>query len=233
MFIELTEVLACPDCDAGAGMVAFIDSLAGRHIIEGYLGCPFCGARRPVRAGVVELAADQADETASAIRCGAVAEGGPAAEREMAVQAAALLGLHDRPGGYALLDENFAAAAGQVAELGGGTQIVALVGPTAAEGGTATAPEPQAATEQTDSPPTAVSYVLGAPADSLPVLPGKLRGIALQRGSLKRLESARQALGFEGRLVILAPDPEVAAAVEEGGFTLLAADERALVAVRK
>jgi hypothetical protein len=217
MFIELTEILACPACDAGAGMVAFVDRLDGRHVVEGYLGCPFCEERRPVQGGVVHISA-ASNAPVSAV--------GAPPDQELAIHAAALLGLHERPGGYVLLDEGLAGAAPQVADLAAGTEIVALAGlpENASEGATAD--------RETDLDPT-VSYIVGASPDSLPILPGKLRGIVLRDATTARVESAVRALGFDGRLVVLRPDPAVRTAVEAASLRLLAADERALVAVRE
>jgi hypothetical protein len=196
MFIELTEILACPACDAGAGMVAFVDRLDGRRVV------------RPVHGGVVHIS-DASDAPVSA--------GAAPPDQELAIYAAALLGLHERPGGYVLLDEGLAGAARQVADLAAGTEIVALAGlPRGASEGAA-----------------AVSYVVGAAQDSLPVLPGKLRGVVVRAATVPRVKSAVRALGFDGRLVVFRPDPAVRKAVDAASLRLLAADERALVAVRE
>lgn len=55
MFIELVEVLRCVGDHAAIGLVAQIDRLQDRHIVEGALGCPACGARYPVTAAVADF----------------------------------------------------------------------------------------------------------------------------------------------------------------------------------
>lgn len=55
MFIELVETLRCPTPHADSWLVASIDTIEGRHIVSGTLGCPVCGAKYPVVAGGVEM----------------------------------------------------------------------------------------------------------------------------------------------------------------------------------
>ena len=94
-------------------LVARADELVDRHIVRGELGCPVCGTRYPVRAGVVDFAAD-----ASAPRDYVAPEG-------MAVRAAALLGLTE-PGGMVVLAGEWSAATNEILAMAENVQLLAL-----------------------------------------------------------------------------------------------------------
>ena len=56
MFIELVDVLRCPNPHQESWLVASSDRMSGRDIMEGLLGCPICRAEYPIRGGVVQFA---------------------------------------------------------------------------------------------------------------------------------------------------------------------------------
>ena len=101
MFIEITEYLRCPRPHDPAWLVLAPATMADRHVLEGTLGCPACGAEYPIRDGIARFG------TAPAL---------PAAEPALpAVDVVhALLGLAS-PGGYIAL---VGSAAGLAAGLG-------------------------------------------------------------------------------------------------------------------
>jgi hypothetical protein len=94
--------------------VARTDRLEARHIVEGVLGCPSCGAEYAVRDGVVRFGTDRRmpDDELVPIP-------------DAAVRAAALLGL-TTPGGLAVLAGAWAEAAVDVAALADGVHVLAL-----------------------------------------------------------------------------------------------------------
>lgn len=55
MFVELIEALRCPRDHAETHLVAAAARSESRHIIEGTLGCPACGAEFRIRQGVAEF----------------------------------------------------------------------------------------------------------------------------------------------------------------------------------
>jgi uncharacterized protein YbaR (Trm112 family) len=227
MRIELTEVLSCPRCPSTAGLIALIERADGSRVVEGALGCPFCEARYPVRAGEADLTSggEPQDDAAAGARQTAEAwhEGASPAERALAL--AALLGLQQDTGGYVLLDEALCPLAERVAQLAPRRKIIALVPSRPAQA------EPESAYPSGIEGASAsrVRVDLGA---TLPVLHGRLSGIALLGPDTERLRDATLALGARGRLVVLEPDAGVPVSTQGTGLRVLASDERALVAVR-
>lgn len=199
MFIELTEHLACPACGPPQGLVAVVEGAAERRVREGYLGCPACEARYPIRAGEVRFAEE-----------GAVPPE-PVAEEPAAI--AALLGAGPDGGGILLLGPRLAERAADVARLAG-AEVVALGGP----------PVPAGAS---------VSLLRGVRPSALPLLDGRVRGVALAAPAPEDVEEAVRVLAPGGRLAAFRPGPELAALARELALEVLAAEERALVAVRR
>lgn len=208
MHIVLTDVLTCPACGEGQGLVARADRIIHRRIESGALGCAVCRRQYSVREGVAYLVAeDDSDHT------------GPqhsdpdlGASPEEAVRIAALLGL-DRVNGFVLLMGRASRHAPQVAALAENVEIV-----------TADLP---------GNPPVPVGtvsqLVLGA---GLPFYPGKLRGIWLADAFADtHLEAATVALQPTARLVL---DPAPADAEDRlpPEFRVVATQGRTLVCER-
>ena len=91
MFIELIDVLRCPNVHEESWLVLASRRIDGRDVMEGVLGCPVCEAEYPIADGVVQFA--------RAARSNAVV--GPSSEDE-AMRLAALLDLAT-PEGYAVI----------------------------------------------------------------------------------------------------------------------------------
>lgn len=85
MFIELTDILRCPEPHEEQFVVLIPDEMAGRSVRSGRLGCPVCQREYLIRDGVVFFAASESPA------------GDPVIEPEAL---AAFLGLSG-PGGYA------------------------------------------------------------------------------------------------------------------------------------
>ena len=56
MFVELIESLRCPRSHAETALVAAAARTESRHILEGTLGCPECGAEFSITGGVARFA---------------------------------------------------------------------------------------------------------------------------------------------------------------------------------
>ena len=52
MFIELIEALRCPRHDEDSALVAAAERTESRHILDGVLGCPVCGAEFRIAKGI-------------------------------------------------------------------------------------------------------------------------------------------------------------------------------------
>lgn len=163
-----------------------------------------------------------------------------------AVELAALLGLHPEARGYYLLDEGLAVLAGAVAGWAPGAEFLVL----ASEDESFPASEdeaPRASDETRDRTPDptpgenverqerrgGVTIGRGVPPVILPVLSARYRGVGLLGGHEPRVREAHRALGEGGRLVILRPGPGTRELAEEVSLEVLAAEPRALVAVRR
>ena len=86
MFIELTDILRCPEPHEEQFVVLIPDTMAGRAVRSGRLGCPVCQREYLIKDGIVEFAAVSVSNAA----------GSPEIEPDAL---AAFLGLSG-PGGY-------------------------------------------------------------------------------------------------------------------------------------
>jgi uncharacterized protein YbaR (Trm112 family) len=208
MFIDLLDRLRCPNRHEDFPLVASALRTVDRHIIEGVLGCPACGAEYAVHGGVVDFGGDAAR-----------AHRGPAKpDDEATVRLAALLGLDER-GGLYLLDAASAAFARGLAALAPAAQFIVVAG---AGAGAGTGDGDGAGDAEVEG----ADVVLRGCGTVLPLARGCARGIALDDGSAELLRSAVGALAPGGRLV--AP----AGAAVPDGITLLAKDSAQWVGER-
>ena len=104
MFVELIELLRCPRPHEEAQLVASASRTEARHIVEGLLGCPVCGAEFRIVNGVVVF-----DEPTKGIRS-------ERASAETAMRLAAFLELTDARG-FALLCGRWGAHADAILQL--------------------------------------------------------------------------------------------------------------------
>lgn len=107
MFVELLESLRCPRGHDETSLVASAARTDARHIVEGTLGCPVCGAEFPIRAGVTFF-----DDAPASVASAAVAK----PDAETAMRLAAFLELTDVHG-FAILVGRWGAQADQIARL--------------------------------------------------------------------------------------------------------------------
>lgn len=218
MQIELSEVLTCPDCRSPQGLIVLVDELDDEgRVRQGNLGCSRCQRRYPIRDGVVDLLAGVGGgEEGAAPGDG----GGRPSPEELAVEVGGLLGLRSASGPV-VLGHGLASAAGRLAGVAEGVSVLALAG----ESGAASGAGPG---ERSVAPFTLVL----APVGRLPLLHGKVAGVALWRSGAGALEDARRALSPGGRVALLRPDGEVRRELESSGLEILASEERAAVARR-
>ena len=111
MFIELTDHLRCPAAHDESFLVLIPDTMRGRTVLQGSLGCPVCHRVFPITDAVLAFGqAEPAPERA----------GLPAAEALLA-----FLGI-EGPGGFVGLVGSVAAQAADLAELLPGVHCVAV-----------------------------------------------------------------------------------------------------------
>lgn len=221
MFLELSEVFVCPDCRPAQGLVVLVDDIEDRRVREGHLGCPECEMKVPIREGVLRFDDVRGD---GAERPGA--EEGPAGPgaallagvdpEEGATRLAALLGA-DRVEGCLLLGPGLEAPAAQLARLAGDAEVLVL-----ADESDAAAP-----------PAPGVSRALGIDPADLPVVTGRIAGVALVRPSADAVREAVRVLEEGGRAVLLEPSPEARGVLDDGPVGVAAAGKDAVVAIRE
>lgn len=204
VFIELVDSLRCPEPHDQTWLVATIDRLDGRHIVEGSLGCPICRNVYPVRGGVVDMRRG----TAGGLPPRDDAYGRMTSPSDEDVsRCAALLGMAEPAGLYVL-----AGAAGKVADaLEQVTEgKLLLLSPT-------------------DDVAVASGQSVVRASGALPLAAGVARGVLLDEASATEgfLAQAERALAPGGRLVAPAHAPLPA------GVRELARDEREWVAVKE
>ena len=118
MLLVLTDLLICPKCGPGQGLIVLAERIVERRVLEGTLGCPICESHYAIQGGVADLrlkgaaAGGAADDLAT----------GPA--RLEPVRAAALLGITQGPGFAVVLGVEAGTAAAVVGLVPGLELIV-------------------------------------------------------------------------------------------------------------
>lgn len=199
MHILLTDVLQCPRCGPGFGLVVLADQLRDRRVQQGALGCANCRTTYPVRKGEADLRRDPAATHSPPPPAAAPAE-------EAALQTAALLGVADGGGVLLLAGDGGAELAPAVAALVPQVEVVAASAAAAAA-----------------SPSGAANGSARIIADaSLPFRDRTLRGVALlDRGAAAWLDEALRVLLPGARLVLFAPSPRITAHLRARGAPIL------------
>lgn len=218
MHLELTGILVCPDCEGENGLVAFVDRMRERRIVEGRLDCPVCERRHFVRDGVARLGGGR--ELPGTVRAAPPRRTSSAdlgGIEEPAVVAAALLGPAEGP---------------EILLLTGGAGVLA---PAVAR----LRPEAAIVTwgAEPPEPHPRVHPVVPASADALlrpPFRFGSFAGVVTAGsgvGAGADREALARVLAPGGRLVVLAPSNEPR---DPAGEVLreIASDARAWVGMR-
>lgn len=195
MFIELVGSLRCVRPHAPEWLVASAERMEARDIVQGVLGCPACGARYPIERGI----ADFRDAGASP---GAAP---PSSDPELALRAAALLGL-ETPGGFVVLAGTWGAAAPALVDMVERLHVLAIDAPETIESG------------------GGVSLALAA--GEIPVRAGEARGIVLDAAHAGETWLASAVAALRPGLRLVAP----ATAPVPDGMEELARDDRLWVA---
>lgn len=202
MFIDLLDVLRCPQAHEETWLVGTFDVMDGRDIVRGTLGCPICRAEYAVRDRVVHFGGPVAPGAAEA------APAAPGADD--ALRLGAMLGLVGG-GGIVVLGGGWARLAPALRSLVEELQVVLVNAPA--------------------DVPLGGGISALAVHEALPFAAGSLRGVALDAtlATPAALAGAVRALRPRGRLVVpvavplpadvveLARDEEARVAERQGG----------------
>lgn len=112
MHILLTDILTCPRCGPGFGLILLADRAEERRVIDGVLGCSNCREKYPVREGAADFGAPPEPVQ-------------PAAEAAASERLAAILGVTHGPG-FLLLAGPAAAHAAALAAMIPDVEVVTI-----------------------------------------------------------------------------------------------------------
>lgn len=201
MHLLLTDLLTCPRCGPEHGLLVLADTLQGRRVDAGRLGCANCREEFPIRGGLADL-------RAGAALPATVPPAAPPPE-ERAYRVAALLAVGHGPGNVLLLGASDALAA-EVDRLLPNAQVIVGGSDESLEGGTGR------------------RVLLGA---RLPFRSGSLRGVAVvDAWSEEVLAEAARVLARGSHLVADPAPPEAGPALRAVGLEPLLEQEGVAVA---
>ncbi|HEX7117627.1 MAG TPA: hypothetical protein VF212_02485 [Longimicrobiales bacterium] len=206
MHAALTDVVICPRCGPGWGMILLADRVSERRVLAGRFGCPNCRQSFGVDGGFADL------------RPAPVPVGGEplgrSADRTAAMRLAALMGLGEGAA-RALVAGPAARLAAELAGLLEGLEVIAV---DDALGGWAEEP--------------GVSRF--AAADRLPFRNRSMGGVALSgSASAAWLEEGARVLGDAGRLVLEDAPADAEPRLERASLDIVAREARTVVARRR
>lgn len=184
---QLTELLICPRCGPGFGLVLRADRVEEGRVLEGFLGCSNCRVLYPVAGGVADLR--HPPRSRSHRRAPGVP---PPMSRDApepdTLHLAALIGVARGPARIGVVGD-LAGRASALASLLHGVEVVAL------------------APRFHSRPPPGASHLMAS--ERLPLRDGSLAGIALA-GSWAELllRDGLRCLAHSGRIVLVGASPE-------------------------
>lgn len=215
MNVELSDLLTCPRCGPGYGLVLLPREREDRRVLSGVLGCANCRERYAIEGGVADLRVPGAAGPGGAAGDEPVSDTGPGSGVESvdpAVRLAGLMGLAEARG-TVLVAGPAVAHASALAELLDEVEVVAV---PHGEGAVRVAP--------------GVSPMRVGPV--LPLRTGSLMGVTLTGRWAESAAEGARVLGPSGRLV-LDPAPHDAEETLAGaGLVTVAREANVLVAAR-
>lgn len=119
MHILLTDILTCPRCGPGFGLILLAERAADRRVLTGVLGCANCREKYPIRDGAVDFG-------------GAPDPVGVASDAGASERLAALLGVEHGPA-FVMLAGPAAAHAGALAGMIEEVEVVTIGAAAAAD----------------------------------------------------------------------------------------------------
>lgn len=208
MHLLLTDLLICPRCGPGFGLILLGDRIEDRRILEGELGCPNCRDRFPVREGFGDLRAPPRDP----LRRLPVLPDDPDPDRT--TRLAALLGVTRGPGHLVLVGR----PARHARVLAGMLEEIEVVG---------VAPWLRGWEEE-----PGISRVVAGP--GLPFFSRRIRGVVLSGpGAEPLLADSARVVGPGSRVVVLDAPADARGRLEGAGLSPVLDEAGVVVGVRE
>ena len=211
MHLLLTDRLTCPRCGPEHGLILLAREIVNRRVLDGEVGCSNCREHFPIVGGFADLRWPRVEETPGP--ADAPSTPTPAADTELAVKVAALLGLTDGAG-FILLAGRATDAADALSEMLAGDEWIAVG---------------EHLRSQTER--AGVSR-LAASQDHVPLTTGGLRGAALDANHAEWLPEVTRALAPGARVAVFDPPGDVAERASALGLEVVLDAPEALVAAR-
>lgn len=205
---QLTELLICPRCGPGFGLVLRADQVEQGRVLDGFLGCSNCRMLYPVVRGVADLRHPPRSRSRLRAR-GAPPPTSRDASEPDSLRLAALIGVARGPALIAVAG-GLAGRAGELAAFLPGVEVVAL------------------APRFHSGPPLGASHLMAS--ERLPLRDGSLAGIALAGSWAEHLlKDGLRCLARPGRIVLMGASPEGEKVFHGQGLTVLADEAGVLV----
>jgi uncharacterized protein YbaR (Trm112 family) len=201
--ILLTDILACPRCGPGFGLILLADRVEARRVLAGVLGCANCRERYTVVDGGVHLGAVP----------GLPAPDGD--DEESLMRLAAMLGVTHGPG-FVLLVGPAAGHAPALSALLEDVEVVAAAWDVPV----------------TPSPDRNGLSVLGFNGARIPVAGHRALGVALTGAAAALVEEGARVMAVTGRLVLDPAPPDAEERLAAAGLRVLARQGSTVVAGR-
>lgn len=206
MHILLTDILTCPRCGPGFGLILLADRAEDRRVLAGLLGCSNCREKYPIHDGIVDFGA--VPESVDAAARAAATDDAAATER-----LAALLGVTAGPA-FLMLAGPAAAHAGALARMIEDVEVLTIGAAAAAD----------------DGPGINRIYANGP---RLPIASGKVAGVALTGAAADALlDDGARAVSPSGRLVLEPVPADAAERLQRHGMRIAVQEKQTAVAVR-
>lgn len=210
MHILLTDILTCPRCGPGFGLILLADRTEDRRVLEGVLGCSNCREKYPIRDGAVDFGdAPEVSATPDHARAEhtGLTNGVVGAER-----LAALLGVTEGPA-FVVLAGPATAQAGALAAMIAELEVLTIG--AAADGDVA-----------------GVNRI-HANGPVLPIASARVAGVALTGSAAETLlDDGARIVAPLGRLVLEPVPSDAATRLARHGMRIVAQEDHTAVAVR-
>lgn len=204
MFFELTDLLSCPRCGPGHGLVLLVEEVDDRRVETGWLGCPNCRRDFPVQDGIADLRLEPEAHPEPP---------SPYEAEELALKILALSGIAEERT-YLLLGERLSHVAADIAGMAPELEVISL-------------------SRSPQRPPKTLGVSRVLADTGLPLVEYRLRAVAIAPGGNASLvTAAARRVTAAGRLVLFDARDVDLGEVQRAGMSIVAEEAGVAVAER-